>query len=119
MISNASAFLKRRGANCIVTCQRMARQRLDKHPAKRARNDRTNVYTSLLGNSQVANGLARYLSRDLFSVWSALCNSRTVFSALSVPELYNKSPLAAKESRRVQHLRAQGREWGVSLVNCD
>jgi hypothetical protein len=30
-------------------------------------------------------------------VWSALCNNITVFSALSVPRLYNTSPLAAKE----------------------
>jgi hypothetical protein len=56
----------------VVTCQRIARQRLDKHPAIRALNNRTNVYSSLLGNSQRANGLARYLSCDLFSV-SALC----------------------------------------------
>jgi hypothetical protein len=75
----------------LVTCQRIARQRLDKYPAIRARN-RTNVYSSLLGNSQRANGLTRYLSRDLFSVWSALRNNRTVFSALSVPRLYNTSP---------------------------
>jgi hypothetical protein len=27
----------------IVTCQRIARQRLNKHPAIRARNNRTNV----------------------------------------------------------------------------
>jgi hypothetical protein len=52
----------------IVTCQRIARQQLDKHPAIRARNNRTNVYSSLLGSSQCANGLARWLSRDLFSV---------------------------------------------------
>jgi hypothetical protein len=64
----------------IVTCQCIARQRLDKHPAIRARNNRTNVYSSLLGNSQCANGLTSWLSRDLFSVWSALCNNRTVFS---------------------------------------
>jgi hypothetical protein len=43
----------------IVTCQGIARQRLDKHPAIRARNNRTNVYSSLLGNSQRTNGLAR------------------------------------------------------------
>jgi hypothetical protein len=83
----------------IVTCQRIARQRLDKRPAIRARNEKTNVYSSLLGKSQRANGLARYLSRDLFSVWSALRNNRTVFSALSVPRLYNTSSFAAKKSR--------------------
>jgi hypothetical protein len=44
----------------IVTCQRIAKQRLDKHPAIRARNNSTNVYSSLLGNNQRANGLARW-----------------------------------------------------------
>jgi hypothetical protein len=63
-----------------VTCQRTARQRLDKHHAIRTRNNRTNFYSSLVGNSQRANGQARWLSRDLFSVWSALRNNRTVFS---------------------------------------
>jgi hypothetical protein len=43
--------------NYIVTCQRIARQRLDKHPAIRARNNIMNVYSSLLGNSQRANEL--------------------------------------------------------------
>jgi hypothetical protein len=43
----------------IVTCQRIARQRLDKQPAIGARNNRTDGYNSLLGNSQRANGLAR------------------------------------------------------------
>jgi hypothetical protein len=43
----------------IVTCQRTARQRLDIHPAICARNNGTNVYSSLLENSQRANGLAR------------------------------------------------------------
>jgi hypothetical protein len=51
-----------------VTCQRIARQRLNKHPAIRARNNRTNVYSSLLGNSQRANELAGKESRDVFSV---------------------------------------------------
>jgi hypothetical protein len=63
-----------------VTCQRIDRQRLDKDPAIRARNNKTNVCSSLLGNSQRANGLARWLSRDLFSVWSALRNKRIVIS---------------------------------------
>jgi hypothetical protein len=44
----------------IVTCQRTARQRLEKHTAIRARNNnRTTVYSSPLGNLQRANGLAR------------------------------------------------------------
>jgi hypothetical protein len=43
----------------IVTCQRIARQRLDEYSAIRVRNNRTNVYSSLLGNSQHGNGLAR------------------------------------------------------------
>jgi hypothetical protein len=55
---------------CIMTCQRIATQRLDRHPAIRSGNNRTNVYISLLGNSQRTNGLARELSRDWFSVGS-------------------------------------------------
>jgi hypothetical protein len=51
----------------------VTRQRPNKHPAIRARNNRTNVYSSLIGNNQRANGLARYLSRDLFLIWSAPC----------------------------------------------
>jgi hypothetical protein len=35
----------------IVTCQRIAWQRLEKYPAIRARNNRMNVHSSLLGNS--------------------------------------------------------------------
>jgi hypothetical protein len=42
----------------IVTCQRFARQRLDKHPVVRARNNKTNVYSFLLGNSHFASELA-------------------------------------------------------------
>jgi hypothetical protein len=42
-----------------VTCQRIARQRLDKHPAIHTCSNRMNVYSSLLGNSQRTNGLAR------------------------------------------------------------
>jgi hypothetical protein len=38
-----------------VTCQRIAGQRLDKHPMIRARKNRANVYSSLLGNSQRGN----------------------------------------------------------------
>jgi hypothetical protein len=52
----------------IVTCQRIARQRLDKHPAIRARNNRTNVHSSLLGKRQRANELAGKESRDVLSV---------------------------------------------------
>jgi hypothetical protein len=37
--------------------QPVSRQQLDKHPGIRSRNDRTNVYSSLLGNSQRANEL--------------------------------------------------------------
>jgi hypothetical protein len=44
----------------IVIRQRIARQRLDNHPAIRARNNKTNIYSSLQGNSQRAKGLARY-----------------------------------------------------------
>jgi hypothetical protein len=81
----------------IMARQSITRQWLDKHLAIPVRKNRTNVYSSLLGNSQRANGLARYLSRDLFSVWSALRDNKAVFSALSVPRLYNTSPPAAKE----------------------
>jgi hypothetical protein len=52
--------------NHTVTCQRIVRQRLDKHPAIRASNNRTNVYSSLLDNSQRANELAGLSSRDLW-----------------------------------------------------
>jgi hypothetical protein len=48
--------------------QRIARQRLDKHSAIRANNNRTNVYRSLLGNSQLVNELAWWESRDTFSI---------------------------------------------------
>jgi hypothetical protein len=64
-----------------VKCQLIVKQRLDKHPAIGARNNRTNVYSSLSGKSQSANGQARYLACDLFSVWSAPCSvlsNRTV-----------------------------------------
>jgi hypothetical protein len=61
-----------------VIYQRTARQRLDKYPAH-ARNNRTNVYSSLLGNSQRANELAWYLSRDSFSVWSAFATIELCF----------------------------------------
>jgi hypothetical protein len=37
----------------VVTCQRIARQRLDKHPALHARNDRTMLCNSFLGNGSV------------------------------------------------------------------
>jgi hypothetical protein len=63
-----------------VTCQSIARQRLGKHPAINARNNRTNIYSSLLGNDQRTNGPARWLSSDLFSLWPALRNNRNVFS---------------------------------------
>jgi hypothetical protein len=80
-----------------VTCQRIDRKRLDTHPAIRARNNRTNVYSSLLGINQRSNGLARQLSCDLFPMWSALRDNRTVFCAWSVP----------RESGRI-------REWELS-----
>jgi hypothetical protein len=54
---NVKFNLKEEGHEAIVICQRTARQRLDKHPAIHARNNRTNVYSSLLGNSQRANEL--------------------------------------------------------------
>jgi hypothetical protein len=44
---------------CDISTQRIARQRLEKHPAKRTRNKRTNVFISLLDNSQHANELVR------------------------------------------------------------
>jgi hypothetical protein len=49
------------------------RQILGKQSVARPRNNRTNAYSSFLRNNQRANGLARYLLRDLFSVWSAPC----------------------------------------------
>jgi hypothetical protein len=59
----------------IVTCQRIARQRLDKHTAIRARNNRTNVHSLLLGNSQRANGLARKLLYHV-TVFCMVCSTR-------------------------------------------
>jgi hypothetical protein len=50
---------RRRWVDNIVTCQSIARQRLYKHPVIRVRNNRTNIYSVSLGNSQRANGLAR------------------------------------------------------------
>jgi hypothetical protein len=47
--------------NHTVTCQRIVGQRLGKHPAIRRRNNRTNIYNSLLGNSQRASELAGVL----------------------------------------------------------
>jgi hypothetical protein len=44
------------------------RQIHGKQSVAMSRNNRTNVYSSLLGNKQRANGLAKYLSRDLFSM---------------------------------------------------
>jgi hypothetical protein len=81
---------------CIytMTCQCIAKQRLNKHPAICARNNRTNVYSK--SARQWTSEIA--ITRLLFSVWSALRNSRTVFSALSVPRLYNTSPHADKKS---------------------
>jgi hypothetical protein len=43
----------------------------------------------------------------MYSVWSAPLNSRTVFSALSVPRLYNASLLAASSVKKMgikQHM---------------
>jgi hypothetical protein len=65
------------------------------------------LWNPLLGNCSV-NTLQRrrndvtsqqclVITWILFSVWSALRNSGNVFSALSVPRLYNTSPLAAKK----------------------
>jgi hypothetical protein len=89
----------------LVTYKHIARKRLDKHSAICAGNNRRNVCSSLLDNSQRTNELARYLSRDFFSVRSALRNKRTVFCALSVLQLYNASP---GEFRRVKS------PWGFS-----
>jgi hypothetical protein len=53
-----------------VTCQLIAGQRLDKHPAIRARNSRTNVYSALLGNSAPMDW------RDNYHVTCFLCGLR-------------------------------------------
>jgi hypothetical protein len=49
-------------------------------------------YSSLLGSTTI---LAT-VGEGSFSVWSAPRNSRTVFSVLSVPSLYNASPLVVR-----------------------
>jgi hypothetical protein len=96
----------------IVACQSIATQRLDKHPAIRARNSRTNVYVSLQRNSQRANGLATKLSRDLFSV---VCATQQYNCFLRCPcSGYIKR--CRLQLRRVQQLTVQGREWSV---NCE
>jgi hypothetical protein len=71
-------------------------------------NGTTGLCSTLLGNSSVNTLPRRHndvttqqclgITWLVFSVWSALRNNRTVFSALSVPRLYNASPLAAKKS---------------------
>jgi hypothetical protein len=38
----------------------------------------------------------------MYSAWSAPLNSRTVFSALSVPRLYNASLLVASSVKRIR-----------------
>jgi hypothetical protein len=43
----------------------------------------------------------------MYSVRSAPLNSRTVFSALSVPMLYNASLLVASSVKRIKNKRAQ------------
>jgi hypothetical protein len=62
----------------IVTYLRIARQRLDKHPAICAHVNKTNVYSSLLGNSKRANRLQDSYHMTCF-MWSALSNNRTIF----------------------------------------
>jgi hypothetical protein len=52
---------------------------------------RTNVYSSFLGNNQRANGLARQLSHNLFSMWSAPCamlSNRTVKTSKIIGVFY-------------------------------
>jgi hypothetical protein len=73
---HCSEFQASRYVSYIMWCQSIDRQRLDKHPAICARNNGTNVYSSLLGNSQLADGLARELSRDLFWMLSAPRSNR-------------------------------------------
>jgi hypothetical protein len=66
-------------------------QILGKQSVARSSNNRTNVYSSLLDNSQSANGLARQLSRDLFSMWSAPCpmlSNRTANTSIIIGIFY-------------------------------
>jgi hypothetical protein len=54
----------------------------------------------------------------MFSVWSALRKNRTVFSALSVPRLYNTSALVAKERPGeflVKFRGSRGNEQGMAV----
>jgi hypothetical protein len=84
-----------------VTCQRITRQRLDKHPAIRTLNNGMNVYSSLLGNSQRANGMARQQSRDVFSVGAV--SSRVELCLLwgLCRRIIRGSRIVEEESRRV------------------
>jgi hypothetical protein len=59
----------------ILICQRIARQLLNKHPAMRARNSRTNVYRSLLGKSQRAKW-----THSVGIMWRVFCRSAPKFN---------------------------------------
>jgi hypothetical protein len=80
---------------CIVKCHPLLgnvfvnnfprRQILGKQYVSKSRNNRTNVYISLLGNNLRANGQVRQLSRDLFSMsapYSVLSNKTVNISTI-------------------------------------
>jgi hypothetical protein len=70
---------------CNGSNQHVARQQLGKHGP--LRSNKMNVYSSLLGDSQRANVLTRWISHDLFYVWSTLRKNRTVFSVRGLCKL--------------------------------
>jgi hypothetical protein len=84
-------------------------------------NGTTGLCNRLFGNGSVNTILCRcndVISQQcsaitwlVFSVWSALRNSRTVFSTLSVPRLYT-SPLAAKKIPKEFLLEF----WGSTVI---
>jgi hypothetical protein len=92
--------LIRIGKYCNVLDQRVARQQLCKHGPTR-NNTWSCIFYVVRASPSAGNGPMNSPSDTwhVFSVWSAPCNDRgTVFSALSVPRLYNTSPRAAKKS---------------------
>jgi hypothetical protein len=53
-------------------------------------------------------------SRDLFSVWSALCNNRTVFSVVSVHSAHKRNEFRFKVSSGQLRVNISGRSTRTS-----
>jgi hypothetical protein len=101
----------------IVTCQRIARQRLEKHLAIHACNNRTNVYSSLLANSSPMDWRDSYhLTCFLFGlryVTLELCflcvvraeriwdNTGLGIDFIRIPKFQGKNSVARRRIRRL------------------